>query len=86
MRLLAEDVRKNDGLISVLSNRKGIKTKVGKRFLSRRYNLVPLLRSRPGGIPRELAVRDLPIFSANAKLIYLLEIHERMIDNFSNFN
>ena len=61
MRLLAEDVRKNDGLISVLSNRKGIKTKVGKRFLSRRYNLVPLLRSRPGGIPRELAVRDLPI-------------------------
>ena len=38
-----------------------LKRQVGKRFLSRRYNQVPLLRSRPGGIPRELAVGDLPM-------------------------
>ena len=29
---------------------------VGKLTTSRRYNQVPLLRSSPGGIPRELAV------------------------------
>ena len=33
-----------------------LKRQVGKLSTSRRYNLLPLLRSRPGGIDRELAV------------------------------
>ena len=33
-----------------------LKRRVGKLTTSRRYNQVPLLRSSPGGIPRELAV------------------------------
>jgi len=33
---------------------------VGKPLLSHRYNLLPLLRSRPGGVQRELVVKDLP--------------------------
>ena len=34
--------------------------KMGKQLLSHRYNLLPLLRSRPGGVQRELIVKDLP--------------------------
>jgi len=33
---------------------------MGKHLLSHRYNLLPLLRSRPGGVQRELIVKDLP--------------------------
>ena len=36
------------------------KVKMGKHLLSHRYNLLPLLRSRPGGVQRELIVKDLP--------------------------
>ena len=36
------------------------KIKKGKLLLSRRYNSLPLLRSRPGGVQEELAVKDLP--------------------------
>ena len=36
------------------------KEKMGKQLLSHRYNLLPLLRSRPGGVQRELIVKDLP--------------------------
>ncbi len=34
--------------------------KRGKLLISHRYNLLPLLRSRPGGVQRELVVQDLP--------------------------
>jgi hypothetical protein len=34
--------------------------KMGKHLLSHRYNLLPLLRSRPGGVQKELIVKDLP--------------------------
>ena len=33
---------------------------MGKLLLSRRYNFLPLLRSHPGGVQKELAVEDLP--------------------------
>jgi len=33
---------------------------MGKQLLSHRYNLLPLLRSHPGGVQRELIVKDLP--------------------------
>ena len=33
---------------------------MGKPLLSHRYNLLPLLRSHPGGVQRELVVKDLP--------------------------
>lgn len=33
---------------------------MGKRSVSRRYNHLPLLRSRPGGVGWELTVQDLP--------------------------
>ncbi len=36
------------------------KEKMGKHLLSHRYNLLPLLRSHPGGVQRELVVKDLP--------------------------
>jgi len=35
--------------------------KMGKRSTSHRYDRLPLLRSRPGGIRQELVVQDLPI-------------------------
>ena len=38
-----------------------LKRRVGKQSISRRYNQVPLLRSSPGGVPREHAVQDLPV-------------------------
>jgi len=33
---------------------------MGKLLLSHRYNSLPLLRSRPGGVQEELVVKDLP--------------------------
>jgi len=33
---------------------------MGKQLLSHRYNLLPLLCSHPGGVQRELIVKDLP--------------------------
>jgi len=33
---------------------------VGKLLLSHRYNFLPLLRSHPGGVQKELVVKDLP--------------------------
>lgn len=33
---------------------------MGKQLLSHRYNLLPLLCSHPGGVQRELVVKDLP--------------------------
>ncbi|KLT64277.1 hypothetical protein AB669_17075 [Pedobacter sp. BMA] len=36
------------------------KKKKGKHLLSHRYNLLPLLCSHPGGVQRELVVKDLP--------------------------
>lgn len=33
---------------------------MGKQPLSHRYNFLPLLRSRPGGVQKELIVEDLP--------------------------
>jgi hypothetical protein len=36
------------------------KKKMGKHLLSHRYNLLPLLCSHPGGVQRELVVKDLP--------------------------
>jgi hypothetical protein len=36
------------------------KIKMGKQLLSHRYNFLPLLRSRPGGVQKELIVEDLP--------------------------
>ena len=41
------------------SGGKGVK-KMGKQLLSHRYNLLPLLCSHPGGVQRELIVKDLP--------------------------
>jgi hypothetical protein len=46
-----------NNLTSMLLNKK---KKMGKQLLSHRYNLLPLLRSRPGGVQRELIVKDLP--------------------------
>ncbi|NCB83860.1 MAG: hypothetical protein EOM44_05085 [Bacteroidia bacterium] len=37
-----------------------LKRQVGKPPASHRYNLIPLLRSSPGGVQRELVVQDLP--------------------------
>ena len=33
---------------------------MGKLLASHRYNQLPLLRSRPGGVHQELVVQDLP--------------------------
>ncbi len=41
------------------ANLKGNEKK-GKQLLSHRYNLLPLLCSQPGGVQRELVVKDLP--------------------------
>ena len=44
---------------------------MGKQPLSHRYNLLPLLRSRPGGVQRELIVKDLP--TANVAKEFILQ-------------
>ena len=41
------------------------KIKKGKLDTSHRYDLLPLLRSSPGGIQRELVVYDLPDHKGN---------------------
>ena len=52
--------------------------KKGKLDTSHRYDLLPLLRSSPGGIQRELVVYDFPeckgttIFRFCKKLLYLI--------------
>ena len=48
------------------SDRVGVRIqKKGKLDTSHRYNLLPLLRSNPGGIQRELVVYDLPKHKGN---------------------
>lgn len=47
-------------LISSFANYLILEKKMGKHLLSHRYNLLPLLRSHPGGVQRELVVKDLP--------------------------
>jgi hypothetical protein len=47
-------------LISSFANYLNLEKKMGKHLLSHRYNLLPLLRSHPGGVQRELVVKDLP--------------------------
>jgi hypothetical protein len=47
---------------------------MGKQLLSHRYNLLPLLRSRPGGVQRELIVKDLPGTKVAKALILQKEI------------
>jgi len=42
---------------------------MGKHLLSHRYNLLPLLRSRPGGVQRELIVKDLPATKVAKEII-----------------
>ncbi len=37
--------------------------KEGKRSVSHRYDLLPLLPSGPDGVQRELVVRDLPMLT-----------------------
>lgn len=56
-----------------------LKRQVGKLFLSHRYNLIPLLCSHPGGIQRELVVRDLPMYLS-------LSEEKRCKDNKKNNN
>ena len=48
--------RRNVGAAQKLSKLSLIKQKKGKRTTSHRYNLLPLLRSGPGGVQRELVV------------------------------
>jgi hypothetical protein len=43
---------------------------MGKHLLSHRYNLLPLLRSHPGGVQRELVVKDLPVTKIKKKKNY----------------
>jgi hypothetical protein len=47
-------------LFCCFTARKERRKKMGKLLLSRRYNSLPLLRSHPGGVQEELAVKDLP--------------------------
>lgn len=42
---------------------------MGKHLLSHRYNFLPLLRSRPGGVQKELIVKDLPAANVAIQLI-----------------
>ena len=44
--------------------------RVEKLTASRRYNQLPLLRSSPGGVPREHAVQDLPVFCGKGTTIF----------------
>jgi len=60
---------------------------VGKHLLSHRYNLLPLLRSRPGGVQRELIVKDLPAtkvakdISLQKEMLYLFLLFGRFLHN-----
>ena len=65
---------------------------MGKQPLSHRYNLLPLLRSRPGGVQRELIVKDLPTanvakeFSLQKSKQLFLAVFYALIDNRLKFN
>lgn len=48
---------------------------MGKLLLSHRYNPLPLLRSRPGGVQEELAVKDLP--TAKVGKVLILQINSQ---------
>ena len=48
--------------------------KEGKRSVSHRYNLLPLLPSGPDGVQRELVVRDLPMLTQDPA--YLMQTGE----------
>jgi len=64
---------------------------MGKQPLSHRYNLLPLLRSRPGGVQRELIVKDLPTanvakeFSLQKRNHEIIDVFYRKNDNRLNF-
>jgi hypothetical protein len=51
---------------------------MGKQLLSHRYNFLPLLRSRPGGVQKELIVEDLPTANVakdiNPRKFFLLKL------------
>jgi len=51
---------------------------MGKHLLSHRYNLLPLLRSHPGGVQRELVVKDLP--TANVFTIFVLSNYNKSFE------
>jgi len=58
------DLKNSDaGLLGDLKkkNMKRVGIKNGKRPTSHRYDRLPLLRSRPGGVQQELVVWDLPV-------------------------
>jgi hypothetical protein len=52
---------------------------MGKQLLSHRYNLLPLLRSRPGGVQRELIVKDLPGTKVEKAMVLRKEIENNFI-------
>ncbi len=66
--------------------------KKGKLDTSHRYNLLPLLRSSPGGIQRELVVYDFPsckgshFFGFAKKNQILSKIKGSMSSTLSNFH
>jgi hypothetical protein len=51
---------------------------MGKQLLSHRYNLLPLLRSHPGGVQRELIVKDLPGTKVEKGRVLQKEIGKKM--------
>jgi hypothetical protein len=52
--------RRREGYYFTVLQSERREKKMGKLLLSRRYNSLPLLRSHPGGVQEELAVKDLP--------------------------
>lgn len=62
--------RKNIRLIYNLKRKRLFEKKVGKLLLSHRYNLLPLLCSHPGGVQKELVVKDLPATKVELFLDY----------------
>jgi hypothetical protein len=57
---------------------------MGKQPLSHRYNFLPLLRSRPGGVQKELIVEDLPTANV-AKEFSLQKSYQEIFDVFFQF-
>lgn len=60
-----------------VKNQKNSAKKVGKRSVSHRYNLLPLLPSGPDGVQRELVVRDLPMLTQDPAL--LLQVSQTVV-------
>lgn len=58
---------------------------MGKLLLSRRYNSLPLLRSRPGGVQKELAVKDLPATKVENFSTFLVLIKKELVFSTANF-